>query len=77
LATIYYYSSQRNVMTKFGFAQIKKPTPRFWRRLGNAMAAAGAAGAALTYIADYPNASIIVAVLTIVGTFISRMFGVN
>jgi len=59
----------------FGLKGIKLTTPLAMKRLGVALAASGTAGAGIAYIMEYPKISLFCLIMTILGTFISQMFG--
>lgn len=59
----------------FGFKGLKLTTPKAMQRLGMALAASGTAGAGIAYIMEYQQIATICIVSTILGTFISQMYG--
>lgn len=59
----------------FGFKGLKLTTPQAMKRLGIAIAASGTAGAGICYITDYDKIALMCLVMTVLGTFISQMFG--
>jgi hypothetical protein len=59
----------------FGFAGLKLTTPKAMKRLGISLAAAGTAGAGICYIMEYERIALLCLVMTVLGTFISQMFG--
>ena len=59
----------------FGFKAIQLTTPLAMKRLGVALAASGTAGAGIAYIMEYSKISLLCLIMTILGTFISQMFG--
>lgn len=60
---------------KFGFKALKMTTPLAMKRLGVSLAASGTAGASIAYIMEYPKISLMCLVMTVLGTFVSQMFG--
>ena len=64
-----------NKNTIFGLKGLRLTTPKAMQRLGMALAAAGTAGAGIAYIMEYEKISLICLVSTILGTFISQMYG--
>lgn len=65
--------SRKNVI--FGFKGLKLTTPRAMKRLGVALAATGTAGAGICYITEYEKIALFCLIMTILGTFMSQMFG--
>ena len=60
---------------KFGIEALKMTTPLAMKRLGIALATSGTAGASIAYILEYPKISLMCLVMTVLGTFVSQMFG--
>lgn len=59
----------------FGFKGLKLTTPKAMQRLGMSLAASGTAGAGIAYIMEYEHIATICLICTILGTFISQMYG--
>ena len=59
----------------FGFKGLKLTTPQAMKRLGIALAASGTAGAGICYIMEYEKIALLCLIMTVLGTFISQMFG--
>ncbi|MFM8758932.1 MAG: hypothetical protein ACKODS_05225, partial [Methylophilaceae bacterium] len=59
----------------FGLKGLKLTTPKAMKRLGIALAASGTAGAGICYIMEYERIALLCLVMTVIGTFISQMFG--
>lgn len=64
-----------NKKVLFGFKGLKLTTPQAMKRLGIALAASGTAGAGICYIMEYEKIALMCLVMTVLGTFISQMFG--
>jgi hypothetical protein len=64
-----------NNKTIFGFKGLRLTTPKAMQRLGMALAASGTAGAGIAYIMEYEKIALICLISTILGTFISQMYG--
>lgn len=60
---------------KFGFKQFLKPTPKLVARIGYSLAAAGTTATTIAAITDHPKLALVMGILTVVGTFISKLFG--
>jgi hypothetical protein len=59
----------------FGFKSLKLTTPKAMKRLGMALAASGTAGAGICYIMEYERIALMCLIMTVLGTFMSQMFG--
>lgn len=59
----------------FGFKGLRLTTPQAMKRLGIALAASGTAGAGICYIMEYEKIALLCLIMTVLGTFISQMFG--
>ena len=64
-----------NKKVLFGFKGLKLTTPQAMKRLGIALAESGTAGAGICYIMEYEKIALMCLVMTVLGTFISQMFG--
>lgn len=54
--------------------RIKKPTPKKWKRFGNALIAVGGISTAGAFISDNPTIAYVLLVATAVGKFITALF---
>jgi hypothetical protein len=51
-----------------------KPTPKFWRQIGDSMLAAGTFGGTFALVSDYKWLGIALFICAVVGKFLTNMF---
>ena len=58
----------------FGLQHYNRPTPRFWRKLGDALLASSTLVTGHAIITDHPNLALLALIVGAVGKFLTNFF---